>query len=292
MKTHCCSAPAPASAASWRLWSALLIGLLLPAAHAAPLLIGGTGSGSVLMQRLAQEFQSAHPDAQIQVVMPPLSSGGGVRALAAGRLDLAVVGRPLNAEESALGNLGQTIEFVRTPLALASSTAKTTNLSRKELADIYAGRNTRWRDGSPIRLILRSREESDTAMLRRLSPEMSAAIDASFSRAGLPIADNDVDAIDLVAKTPDSLGPVALGLARLDGRPLRLIALDGVEPETKNLANSKYPALKAIYLVLGANPSAAARQFLAFVHGDRARRVLLDAGFLPQSQWPPVPANR
>lgn len=292
MKPDCCIAPAHGAAASWRLALVVLIGLLLPVAHAAPLRIGGTGSGSVLMQRLAQEFQGAQPAAEIEVVMPPLSSGGGVRALAAGRLDIAVVGRPLKADEAALENVGQTIEYVRTPLALASSSAKAPNLSRRELADIYAGRTTRWRDGSPIRLILRSREESDTAVLRRLSPEMSAAIDASFERAGMPVADNDIDTMDLLVKTPGSLGPVTLGLARLDDRPLSLIALDGVEPDPKNLASGRYPLLKPLYLIIGANPSPEARRFLAFIHGEKVKRVLLDAGFQPQSQWPPAPASR
>lgn len=284
----------PRVSAIWRLGAPILIlfGLLIPAAHAEPVRIGGTGAGSVLMQRLAQEYQRVQPDARVEVVMPPLSSGGGVRALAAGRLDLAVIGRPLKAEESASGNLGPAKEFVGTPLALASSAANAANLTQKELADIYAGRTTKWRDGSSIRLVLRSREESDNAVLRRLSPEISAAIDASFDRTGMPIADNDLDAIDLIAKTPGSLGPVTLGLARLDGRPLHLIALDGVAPDTRNLAAGKYPALKSIYLVTGTKPAPRTDKFIAFLHGDKVRQMLLDAGFLPQSQWPATRPSR
>ncbi|MGB0129565.1 MAG: substrate-binding domain-containing protein [Rhodocyclaceae bacterium] len=276
----------------WPLGALVWLGLSLPACGAETVRIGGTGAGSVVMQRLAQEYRRAQPDAEIEVAMPPLSSGGGIRALAAGRLDLAVSGRPLKAEEAPMPGLGAAIEFARTPLAMASSGSAAADLSRKELADIYAGRTTQWRDGSPIRLILRSREESDTAALRKLSPEMSAAVDASYERTGLPTADNDLETMDLVVKIPGSLGPVTLGMARLDGRPIKLLSLDGVTPSAKNLESSKYPALKSLYLIVGAKPSPQTERFLAFLHGDKARRFLVEAGLLPVSKWPPDRASR
>ena len=52
------------SAAFFRKWTALLLSLslLIPAtADAEAVRVGGTGSGSVLMQRLAQAYQHSHP---------------------------------------------------------------------------------------------------------------------------------------------------------------------------------------------------------------------------------------
>src|SRR5207247_1792448 len=68
----------------------LLYGLLMPsAAGAEKLTLGGTGSGLGTMQLLAEGFRQADPQFSL-VVVPNLGSGGGLKALAAGALDLAV----------------------------------------------------------------------------------------------------------------------------------------------------------------------------------------------------------
>lgn len=123
-------------------WGSALVFLCLlwipPAADAEPVRVGGTGSGSVLMQRLSQVYQQTDPSAKVIVIMPPLSSGGSIRALSAGKIDLAIVGRPLKAEEAAMPGLGRAFEYVRTPLVFASSTTQSTALTHKLLRREYA----------------------------------------------------------------------------------------------------------------------------------------------------------
>lgn len=276
------------AAAFFRRWTALLLSLslLIPAtADAEAVRVGGTGSGSVLMQRLAQAYQQSHPGNEVIVIMPPLSSGGGVRALSAGKIDLAVVGRPLKAEEAAMPTLGQAFEYVKTPLVFASSMAEKPALTHKQLVDIYAGRLVKWPDGSPIRLVLRSKSESDTLVMRSMSRDMSAAIDASYERPGMVTADNDIDTVNLLVKTPGSLGPTTLGLLRLDGRNLNVLRLDGVDASVGTMASGRYPWVKSMHLVAAAAPAAEVLNFLAFLHSDEARRLLDEADFALVSKW-------
>ena len=279
----------PSAAASFSRWTALLLSLslLIPAsADAETVRVGGTGSGSVLMQRLAQAYQQSHPGDEVIVIMPPLSSGGGIRALSAGKIDLAIVGRPLKAEEAAMPGLGRAFEYVRTPLVFASSTAQKPALSQKELVDTYAGRLAQWPDGSPIRLVLRSKSESDTLVMRAMSAGMSAAIDASYERPGMVIADNDIDTVNLLVKTPGSLGPTTLGLLRrLDGRNLNILRLDGVDASVGTMASGRYRWVKSIYFVAAAAPAAEVQKFLVFLHSDEARRLLDEADFALVSTW-------
>lgn len=280
------------SRANFCRWAAALLLLsflgIAVASDSEPVRVGGTGSGSVLMQRLAQEYQKVHPGANVTVIMPPLSSGGGIRALSAGKVDLAIVGRPLKAEEATMPGLGRLFEYVRTPLVFASSGTQGATLTQKQLADIYSGRVVNWPDGSPIRLVLRSKAESDTLVMRAMSAEMNAAIDASYRREGMLVADNDVDTFNLLVKTTGSLGPTTLGMLRLDGRRLTVARLDGIDASVKTMTSGRYPCVKSMHLLPAAAPRASVLEFLAFLHSDKARRFLEEAEFAVVSTWKPA----
>ena len=74
--------------------------LALPVS-AETLKIGGTGSSASLVERLFEEFRKQVPDAELFQPTPPLGSGGALKALAGGRIDVAFAGRPLKPEEAA-----------------------------------------------------------------------------------------------------------------------------------------------------------------------------------------------
>ena len=264
----------------WALVLLLFLGIQ-EGAFAEAVRVGGTGSGSVLIERLAQDYRRLHPGAEVTVVMPPLSSGGGMRALAAGRLDIAIVGRAPKPEETSLPGVGKSFEYARTPLVMASSADKAKAVSLKELADVYAGRTLNWPDGRPIRLILRSKTESDIAIMRGASPELSAAIDESYNRNGMAVADNDIDTVDLIANTPGSLGPTTLGFLRLDGRQFAVLTLNGVQPSLESMASGRYTWVKSIYLAASVAPTLDAQRFLAFLWSDHAKQLLTKADFIP-----------
>jgi phosphate transport system substrate-binding protein len=162
-------------------------------------------------------------------------------------------------------------------MASSRDTAKAVSL--KELADIYSGHTVSWPDGSPIRLILRSKSESDVAIMRAASPEMNAAVDESYARKGMAVAENDIDTIDLIARTPGSLGPTTLGLLTLDGRRLSILALNGVQPTLAAMAAGKYPWVKSIHLAHAGSSTPETQEFLAFLRSDDARRLLAKLEF-------------
>jgi ABC-type phosphate transport system substrate-binding protein len=96
--------------------------------------IGGTGSGTALLGKLAALYLEARPDTRIQIMSPSLGSTGGLRALAAGRIDIVVSGRYRLAKPVYLVTRPQadnaTSEFVA---FLNSPTAKTLLLKYEHL---------------------------------------------------------------------------------------------------------------------------------------------------------------
>ena len=200
---------------------AFLVGL---PAMAEPVRVGGTGSASPLMQELGSAYRKQHPNDEVRVMFPPPSSAGGLRMLVSGKLDLVLSGRPLKPEEQA--HVGRVFLYAKTPLVIAGrGGARKAGFTRSEIADLYAGRLTRWDDGSAIRIIMRSPYESDTLQLRKLSPSVDGAVQRALERPGMAYAENDLDAVDLLTKVPGSVGTTSLGLFKAGNHSLQLYPL-------------------------------------------------------------------
>lgn len=238
---------------------------LLPVpARAEGLKLGGTGSGTVLLKKLAAEYCESHPGAQVEVTPFSLGTGGGARALAAGKIDLAVLGRPLKDAEKQDGF--RVAAWARTPLVLATSGGQLEGgLSVPLLVDILRSRRTDWDDGTKIRLVMRIPQETDTMALASLSPELKRALDAYLSSPAAVVADTDTDAMDLLARTPGSLGPTTLGLIALRNSQVTVLPFSGVAPSLRTLADGTYPLAKELYLLTLEKPSPELARFMEWL---------------------------
>lgn len=258
----------------------ILIAFAAVSTSAETVRISGVGLSAPLMQRLADVFQQKHPGDVVNIVQPPLGSDGALRALQAGALDLAVIGRPLKPEETL--SYGRVRELGRTALGFATRDGvHASTLTARDIAAIYTGEMTRWDDGQPLRLIMRAERESDTKLVRSLSPQTHAAMDAAFKRRGLVVAHNDLDMARLLETTPGSFGPMTTGLAALLGASVRFLPLDGVVPGAKSVANGRYTLVKPLFVIEPLAPTAASQRFVVFLTSPMALAVLTAADFVP-----------
>lgn len=258
----------------------LLLGLLAwaagGAAGAQELRLGGTGTALGTMQLLGEAWRKSQSGAQLRVLRS-LGSGGGIKAMLAGQLQIAVSGRPLTAAEIQQG--ARQLEYGRTPLVFVVSRSSTLDeLSRRALIDLYAGRTTHWPDGGRIRLILRPRGEADSALIKSLSAEVRAAMEAAEQRRGLPYAVTDQEAADQAEKIPGAFATLTLAQLLTEQRALKPLRFDQVAPSVPNLDNGSYPLYKRLYLVTGPKSPPAAQQFLAFVSSPAGREILRRTG--------------
>lgn len=266
--------------------TALLVCLLLTG-HAAPsvaaetLRVAGTGSSAPLVTKLFAAFRRQAPAAELVLSSPPLGSGGALRALASGGINIALIGRPLAQSEAAA--FGRSWPLASTPFVLATQGGRrASGFSRDELAAVYEGRLRHWDDGKPIRLVLRASMEADTRVLKSLSPAMAAAVDAATQRPGMAQGQDDLSTVDLLRQVPGSLGPTSLGLLRTLDLRLDLLPLDGIAPTVDNLKSGRYPWRKTLTVVLPTRPSALAERFAAFLASPEAAEVLRRHDYLPE----------
>jgi len=251
----------------------------LPSAKADVLRIGGTGAATELMKLLGAAFEAKEKDTKVEVI-PGLGSSGAIAATMDGALDLAISARPLKPAETGLSEkVG-----ARTPFVLVSSNPAPGNIATKDIAGFYSSATSTWPDGSALRVILRPKSESDTALLGATFPGMAEAIEQVRNRIDVPQAATDQDNLKMAAAIKGSL--VATSLAQLvtEHHRLQLLTIDGVEPTLENLESGKYPHSKPFRFVFPATPAPLVERFVAFVASADGESLLHEAGCLAEAQ--------
>lgn len=248
--------------------------------------VGGTGTGMLLIQRASKSYAKLRPDVQVQAVMPPLGGNGGLRALAAGAVQITIVSIPAMypAKPDEMGE-NKIIPLARTPFVFTGhGITSATKLTLKQVADIYSGSLTQWPDGQPIKLVTRTERESDARILRAISPEMETAMLLSLKRAGMLFAENDFDNQRMLEQTAGSFGMVGLGQLLLTDSPLKPFSLDGVSPSPESLQSGAYRWEKPMYLVIPKTPSAATLEFVQYLQSPGFMKSIRPYGFIPMQR--------
>jgi phosphate transport system substrate-binding protein len=239
--------------------------------------IGGTGAGLAIIRQLAIAYEKTHGDTSI-TVLSSLGSSGGIKAVAAGVVQLAVSSRELKAAEQKQGLVA--MEFARTPFVFAVSTNNPVeNITLQELVDIYSGKTAHWPDGTKIRIVLRPLSDADSKMVKSMSPAMAQAKQQAENRRGMLFAVTDQDTEDNLERIPGALGATSLGQMLAEQRRLKALALDGVRPSPQNLANGSYRYAKVLFLVTSPKTPSAAQRFAEFVHSKTGREILVRTGY-------------
>jgi phosphate transport system substrate-binding protein len=268
----------PATVASRTLGTLAMLALVtvpFPIAAAGSVTIGGNGVGVAVVEQLATSFGTKQSFSHHAV--SGLGGAGAIKAVLAGALDIAVSARELTEAERAAG--ASAVQFARTPLAIvAHPDVPVAELSRAELAAIYAGKTRTWPDGSPIRLVMRHKESTDATQLIASSPEMKSALTAAYGRKGLLTAVNDQEVVDALEQTRGAVGSVSLAFVRAESRQVKVLRLDGVTPSAKTIADSSYPYAKSLYLVTGRKVSKPVLAFIAFIRSTEGAAALAQMG--------------
>lgn len=265
--------------------TAVFVGILgqgAPSAAATPdpaFKIGGTGSALGSAQRLLDGLARERPEISGSI-LPSLGSSGGIKAVVAGAIDVALTSRPLKKAESDLGLVakpyGTTALVFAVPLGNPRGSIRGT-----EVVDIYAEKTKTWGDGTPIRFVLRPPSDTDTDILMRFLPMLETPWKQAAARRIVPVAYTDQEAADLVETIPGGFGPNTLSLILAEGRSLKALALDGVAPTIDNIRNGTYDLAKTFYFVTRPEPGSSVRSFIDFAFSPAGRAILEKVGIAP-----------
>ncbi len=244
-------------------------------ASAAVFKIGGTGGDLGTMRQIGDAFERANPGIQV-MVMPSLGSGGGIKAVQAGVIQLAISSRPIKKKEIKLGL--SAFPYAKTAIAIvAEGNHGLTELSSSELANMFSGTTADWPDGTPIRVVLRPETDTDTQVVKDKLPGVAAALDTAAKRRGVSIGVSDQETAALITKLRGGVGFLSLSIVLGEGYHLKVLTLDGVTPN-KDTIGTRYPVTKDFFLVTSALSGTMAVRFIEFIYSPKGREILERTG--------------
>jgi len=241
--------------------------------------IGGTGMALATMRQIAGAFTAGRTDIAIDI-LPSLGTGGGLAALAAGAIDLALAARALTEAERATGL--RDAAYARTPVAFVTHPSNSlAAITTTQIADVLTGTMTTWPDGTPVRLVRREPSDADWKMLRGISPEMDRAVDVALRRPGLLTVATDQDNANLLERLHGSFGAISIGQLRAEDRHLTLFDLDGAPPTIDALISGRYKLARTLWAAWRQPPGPELAAFLTFLQGPQASDILTRLGHVP-----------
>jgi phosphate transport system substrate-binding protein len=258
---------------------ALILAASPGTARAELLRIGGTGAALATMQAMGDAFLAHHRGRAFAVeVLPALGSGGGIRAADDGVIAIAVSQRDLQTNERGRGLA--VAAYGRTPFVFVTGGRSTLGVTTDDIVAIYRGDRRTWGDGTPIRPVLRPKDDAGTRTLEKAFPELTTVLDNLRRRGSLPVATTDQDNLDFAQRIDGSFTVSTLAQIISEKVDLRILTLNGIAPTLVALQQGAYPLSETFYLIFREG-DAGSRLFVDFVRSPAGQRVLRQHGTLP-----------
>lgn len=254
--------------------------------------IVGSSSMERVTNALAESFMDRHPEVTVTVQFT--GSGAGIAAVAAGSADIGNSSRHIEREEEDQGVVENIVALDGIALCVDSGNALP-GLTSGQVADIFTGRITNWADLNGV----------DTPIVvvgREAGSGTRSVFEKQFGIADRCTYANEVDSTGAVmarvASTPGAIGYVSTDIffledvsASEDLPPrgggirdrLRLLALDGVEPDVQNIESNAYPLYRPFVMATRGEICAQNRlvqEWFAYVGGEEGRGIVKRAGLI------------
>ena len=254
--------------------------------------VKGSDTMVMLTQALAEAYQKAN--ANNFVTVSGGGSGVGIAALLNKSIDIATSSRPMTAAEleTAKKN-GVAAKEVKVALdgvcIIIHKSNGVKNLTTQQLADIYTGKITNWKQvgGKDLKIVALSRDKSSGTyafMLEHILRGGNSKGTEEYAKSVLMLASSNAIATE-VAKNKAAIGYVGLGYADLKKHNEIAIAAKGstkyILPSAKTILDNSYPISRPLFFYLKENNNAAANKFVDYVLSAAGQKIVEAQEFVP-----------
>ncbi len=229
---------------------------LAPAYADTTIRVGGSTNITPPLAKMAPAYQATHPGTTLSIVGS--SSGQGIAALRAGTLDIAcadVAVDDSSFDDTVVGVIG--IAFV------VGSGAGVKNLTRDQVAGIYSGKITNWKQigGNDLAIVPFSRPLGAGTRFIFETSVAKTLIDMKEQKDATAV-------VNAVSETPGGVGYASVNY--LGDHQNLVVSYEGVAPTDQTIAahSYKFSADEHIYTLKSASPEVKA--FVAYAVTQRA----------------------
>jgi len=248
------------------------------AAQAETIKVGGSGSMIPLLTILGKAYVKKNPKDSVEVNQKSMGQPGGIAALNAGAVDIAMSAMPITPAQARLQV--KAIEIARVAGVVGvNSKVSVSHLTSQQLCDIYAGKIKNWKQvggaNEPIAALTRPDSDSTKAMFRSAFACMADLKEAP-EILNLP---KEIDMINSLSSVHNAIGQInSIALADAAGK-FKAIKIDGRSHEM--MQSGKWPFILHNNLVLGKNRGEAIKRFMNFIKSPEGQAIIKSEKAIP-----------
>jgi phosphate transport system substrate-binding protein len=259
---------------------AFLLAAVLPAWGQEKIVLDGSTGMLPLVRALATEYQKKVPDAQVELGKG-LGTGERLKALADGKIQIALASHGIKPEDIQKGNL-KVIEVAKGAIVFAvNASVPLTSITEAQLCDIYSGKVRSWKSlGVPdneIAVHTRPPTEVDPEVIR----EKVGCFKDLKEVETVKVMARGGDMAKALTETPHAIGMTNMTVVEQSGGKVKALTLNGVIPTGENIKNRRYFLTRDFLFVVRGEPSPSIKKFLDFVQSPDGDRVILANGAVP-----------
>jgi phosphate transport system substrate-binding protein len=254
-------------------FAALVLGaaLVAPFAAFADTSISAAGSTALLplVKAAAGAYQSTHPGISISVTGG--GSGVGIAQVGAKAVDMGD-SDIVSSNPELIDHKVAVIGFA----VITNPSAGVTNLTKKQLQDVYTGKVTNWKDVGG--------KDSKIVVINRPSSSGTRAVFQKTIMGSLTLTETGGTqgetgtVVTAVRTTPGATTYAAFsGTRAKDG--IVEVSIEGVAPTDENVQSGKYPIWSYEHIYTNGAASTEVSRFIAFIHSSSG--MLKQLGYIP-----------
>ena len=241
------------------------------------LTISVTGREQAVFEKASVKFEKLHP--RVRVRFAATDGADPLAALAESSADIAVVGRTPKPEEQ---DWTGTIVGWEGIAIMVNASNRMQEVTLKQVTDLFSGTVKTWDElgGLEARITIVNREEGKGV---RPYLEQLLSLSGKFVN-GKGVVEPDKEAIRVISGNLNAVSYVNLsaGVGNVSvGVPIRLLAINKVDPEPANVSSGAYPLRRPIVVVTKTPPSPVVKAFVDFMLDKEGQKTVQEEDFVP-----------
>jgi phosphate transport system substrate-binding protein len=219
-------------------------------------------------------------------------SAGGISQLGSGQINIAMSSKPLveedkkanpNAEFNSV-QIGADAVGVIVTKEVADGGVK--NLTKDQVRDLFEGKITNWSQvgGPDLKVFVYDKEPG-----RGTREVLDKYIYGDKKAPPPPKSDNfaivggNLETRNKLESTPGAVAPLSTSF--IEGRDkLAAVTLDGIAATPQNIATSKYPMSRPLFLITDGEPKGTSKTFINYVLSAKGQALMTKHGYLTLKQ--------
>ena len=261
----------------------MLVLILLAATRglaAEKIVIDGSTGVMPLVAALAKAYREWQPDVTIEIGKG-LGTKARLQALAAGKIDIAMASHGVAFEE--IARQGMALEEIAKVAVVfgVNASVPLTDLTERQICDVYAGRITNWKELGGPDLVIAPRARPDTEVDTEVVRAKIGCLKELRLAEPVKVMPATGDMAQELAATAGAIGMTTMTVVEQSQKRIRPLSLNGIAPHVENVKNQSYGLTRDSFLVTKATPTPAVARFLAFIRSPEGAKVIAANGAVP-----------